>query len=112
MLEQLLGSKTADRIFLHLFHYGESYPSAVSKDFAISLSQVQRQFDRLENTGLLISKLSGKTRIYTFNPKSPFAKPFREIVRIAYETIPLAERTKLFAERRRPRRRGKPVIKQ
>jgi hypothetical protein len=110
MLDELIG-KTAQKILLHLFHYGETYASAVSKDLVTSLSQVQRQLDHLEATGLLVSKLSGKTRIYTFNPKSPFSKPFREVVRIEYESIPSVEREKLFAQRRRPRRRGKPIIR-
>lgn len=66
MLDKILGSKTAQKIFLHLFHYGETYPSAVAKDFQISLGQVQRQFDRFEEAGIIISKLSGRTRIYQF----------------------------------------------
>ena len=110
MLDELIG-RTAQKVLLHLFHHGETYATAVSKDLATSLGQVQRQLDHLENVGLLVSKLSGKTRVYTFNPKSPYSKLFREIVRIDYEGIPLSEREKMFAERRRPRRRGKPVIK-
>ncbi len=110
MLDEILG-RTAQKILLHLFHYGETYASAVSRDLSTSLGQVQRGLDHLESSGLLISKRSGKTRIYTFNPKSPFTKPFRDIVRIEYEGIPLEERERLFSERRRPRRRGKPVLK-
>lgn len=110
MLEDLAG-KTAQKILLHLFHYGETYATAVSRDLSTTLGQVQRQFDRLENSGLLVSKLSGKTRVYIFNPKSPYTKPFKELIRIDYEGIPLKEREKMFATRRRPRRRGKPVIK-
>ena len=111
MLEALLG-KTAQKILLHLFHYGETYASAISKDFATTLGQVQRQLDHLEGAGLLLSKSSGRTRVYTFNPKSPYTKPFRELVRITYESIPISEREILFTERRRPRRRGKPVPQQ
>ncbi len=111
MLDKILGSKTAQKIFLHLYHYGESYPSAVAKDFKISLGQEQRQFDRLEEAGLVISKLSGRTRIYQFNKKqSAVVKPFIELIRVFYESIPLREKAVLFQTRRRPRRRGKPVI--
>ena len=74
MLDKLLGSKTAQKIFLHLYHYGESYPSAVAKDFKISLGQVQRQFDRFEDAGIIISKLSGRTRMYQFNKKQGIVK--------------------------------------
>ncbi len=110
MLDQILGSETAQKIFLHLFHHGESYPSAVAKDFKITLGQVQRQFDRFERAGILISKLSGKTRVYQFNKKNPLTSPFMELVKRVYDSIPLEEKQLIFNTRRRPRRAGKPVI--
>ena len=111
MLDKILGSKTAQKIFLHLYHYSESYPSAVAKDFKISLGQVQRQFDRFEEAGIIISKLSGRTRIYQFNKKQGAAvRPFIELVKVFYDSIPLKEKEEIFQTRRRPRRKGKPVI--
>jgi len=111
MLDKILGSKTAQKIFLHLYHYKETYPSAVAKDFKISLGQVQRQFDRFEDAGIIISKLSGRTRIYQFNKKQgAVVKPFMELVRVFYDSIPLKEKEEIFSTRRRPRKRGKPVI--
>lgn len=111
MLDIILGSQTAEKIFLHLFHYGETYPTAVAKDFKISLGQVQRQFDRFEDAGILISKLSGRTRVYQFNMKNgAIVRPFKEIIERIYESIPFKEKEDIFKTRRRPRRRGKPVI--
>lgn len=110
MLDKILGSKTAQKIFLHLYHYGETYPSAVARDFKVTLGQVQRQFDRFEDAGVIISKLSGRTRIYQFNKKNTLVKPFIEIIKRVYDSIPLKEKEELFSTRRRPRRRGKPVI--
>jgi hypothetical protein len=95
---------------LHLFHHGESYPSAVAKDFKVTLGQVQRQFDRFESAGILISKLTGKTRIYQFSKKNPLTSPFMELVKRVYDSIPLEEKQLIFNTRRRPRRAGKPVI--
>ncbi len=112
MLDKILGSKTAQKIFLHLYHYGETYPSGVARDFGISLGQVQRQFDRFEEAGVLVSRLSGKTRIYIFNKKQgAVVKPFIELIRVYYDSIPLKEKEEIFSTRRRPRRRGKPVIR-
>jgi DNA-binding transcriptional ArsR family regulator len=111
MLEKILGSDTAMKIMLHLIHYGEIYPSAVAKDYQISLSAVQKQFARFEEAGVLVSKLVGKTRVYLFNKKSPIAKPFIELVKVYYDGLSLEDKEKIFAERRRPRRPGKPVIK-
>ncbi|MGB0452744.1 MAG: winged helix-turn-helix domain-containing protein [Bacteriovoracaceae bacterium] len=111
MLDKILGSKTAQKIFLHLYHYGESYPTGVAKDFKISLGQVQRQFDRFEEAGVIISKRSGRTRVYQFNKKQgAITKPFIELVKLCYESIPLKEKEEIFSSRRRPRRKGKSVI--
>jgi DNA-binding transcriptional ArsR family regulator len=111
MLDKILGSKTAQKIFLHLYHYGDSYPSGVAKDFKISLGQVQRQFDRFEDAGIIISKLQGRTRVYEFNLKNgAIVKPFKELVKVIYDSIPLKEKEVIFSTRRRPRRSGKPVL--
>ena len=111
MLNKILGSKTAQKIFLHLYHHGETYPSAVARDFKISLGQVQRQFDRFEDAGIIISKLLGRTRVYQFNKKQgKIVKPFMELIKICYEGIPLKEKEEIFSTRIRPRKRNKPVI--
>lgn len=111
MLDIILGSKTAQKLFLHLYHYGESYPSAVAKDMKVSLGAVQKQFERFENAGIIISKLQGRTRVYQFNLKNgSIVKPFKQIVKVLYDSISLREKEELFHTRRRPRRAGKPVI--
>ena len=109
MLDKLLGSKTAQKIFLHLFHHGETYPSAIANDFEISLGQVQRQLDRFEQAGVIISKLVGNTRVYCFNERLGIARAFKEVVKREYEAMAISEKEKFFQTRRRPRRRGKPV---
>ena len=112
VLSELTGSKTAELCLLHLFHYGESYGRAIVDDFAgrVTLLNVQRQLEKLELAGLLVSKTAGRTRIYTWNPKSPYVKPLKEMVRIQYESLSSEDRQNLFSKRRRPRRKDKPVI--
>lgn len=109
MLEGVFGNKTAEKVLLHIFHYGESHASAISKDFDTALNPIIQQLNRFESAGVLVSKEIGRSRIYSFNPKSALTKPIREIIEIAYESIPLGERQKIFKVRRRPRRKGKPV---
>lgn len=109
MLEGILGNKTAEKIMFHIFHYGESHASGISQDFKIPLTPVIKQLDRFELAGILVAKTAGRSRVYSFNLKSPFIKPFRQIIEVAYESIPLSERQVLFQARRRPRRKGKPV---
>lgn len=109
MLEGIFGNKTAEKVILHIFHYGESHASAIANDFDVALNPVIHQLNRFELAGVLISKEAGRSRIYSFNPKSPLSKPIKELAEIAYETIPLSDRQKMFKTRRRPRRKGKPV---
>jgi len=109
MLEGIFGNKTAEKVLLHIFHYGESYASGIAQDFGVALNPIIQQLDRFEQAGVLVSKQVGRSRTYSFNPKSAFARPVRELIEIAYEGIPLSERQKLFQTRRRPRRKGKPV---
>lgn len=107
-IETLLG-RTAAKLLLYLFHYDEAYATGAAKDLGIQQSAVQRQLEKLEASGFLVSRQVGRTRLYRLNPKSPAARKLREFVGVFYEGMPLAERERMFHVRRRPRRRGKPV---
>lgn len=110
MLEAILGNKTAAKVMLYLVHYGEAYANGLAKDMGIALNQVQKQLDKFESAGVLISKKTGTVRIYTFNPKSGAVKKLIELISTFYEAIPLQQREIMFQNRRRPRRKGKPVL--
>tara|TARA_B110001454_G_scaffold158569_1_gene147883 strand:- start:19158 stop:19490 length:333 start_codon:yes stop_codon:yes gene_type:complete len=109
MLEGIFGNKTAEKVLLHIFHYGESHASAIAGDFKMAHNPIIQQLNRFELAGILISKEMGRSRVYSFNPKSPLLKPVKELIEIAYESISISERQKIFQVRRRPRRKGKPV---
>ena len=53
----------------------------------------------------------GTVRIYSLNSKLGVTKKIRELIQVLYDSIPLEQREVMFHERRRPRRKGKPVIK-
>jgi DNA-binding transcriptional ArsR family regulator len=110
MLDKILGSDIAMKIMLHLVHYEEIYPSAVAKDYELTLSAVQKQFARFEEAGVLVSKLVGRTRVYMFNKKSKAVIKFYELVKVYYDGLSVKDKEKIFSERRRPRRPGKPVL--
>ncbi len=110
MLEGIFGNKSTEKVLLHIFHYGESHAAAIASDFKTAATPIIQQLNRLETAGILVSKVVGRSRLYTFNLKSPFVKPIKEIIGIVYESIPLKERQMIFATRRRPRRKGKPVL--
>lgn len=110
-LADLFGSRSMEAVLLHLFHHGETYGRAVSRDLQVSLDSVQRQLDRLERSGALVSKRQGRTLVFTWNPKSRLAKRLRDLVAVVHEGIPLEAREQIFSERRQPRAKDKPVIR-
>jgi len=81
-----------------------------ANDYKTSADPFLKQLNRLENAGILVSRTVGRTRLYPFNPKSPFVTPIRRIVEIVYDSMPLPEKELVFQTRRRPRRKGKPVL--
>ena len=111
MLETILGNETAAKIMLYLVHYGEAYASGLSNDMGITLSQVQKQLDKFEEGGVLVSKKTGNVRIYIFNPKLGVVKKLIGLIEAFYEALPVKQREQMFDVRRRPRRKDKPVVK-
>ena len=109
-LADLLGSLAAEAALLHLFHHGESYGRAVAADFGVSLDSVQKQLDKLERTGILISKWQGRTLIYNWNSKSRAASRLKDLVSVAYDGIAPDISNIKFATRRRHRSKDKPII--
>jgi len=110
MIENILGNVTAEKVLLSLLHYGQGYTRAIAQDFNIAETPVRKQLERFEDAGVIHSKLIGRTRLYTFNKKSPYTKPLMSLLEVAYKAIPLKKREKIFSTRRRPRRKGKPVL--
>lgn len=109
MLEPILASKAAERTLLYLENYGEGYASAIAAAFDCPLSVIQKQLDRLERQGVLVSRLVGRTRLYAWNPRYALRDPLRALLREALALMPRAEVRAHFRERRRPRRAGKPL---
>ncbi len=109
MLEPLFNSKNKENILLFLSLRGEGYPREISSYFGSDISPIQNQLEKLENGNILSSKLVGRTRVYTFNPRYPFLKELMALLRKATEFLPEEERNRLLLVRKRPRRKGKPL---
>ena len=109
LLSGLLGNETAEKVLLFMKSYGDGYPSAISKTFAIPVSQAQRQMERFEREGILVSSLIGKTRQYQWNPRYLFQKELDTLLAKALANLPEDYINKYFRKRSRPRRKGKPL---
>jgi len=109
MLEGLFGNVIVEKIFFFLNAYGEGYPLGMANTFGEPVNRIQQQLKRLESSGIIVSRLVGKVRLYTFNPRYPFLKELKTLVSKAYEFLPEAEKDKYYRRRIRPRRAGKPL---
>lgn len=109
MLEALLGNKTIESTLLYLTNYGEGYASAIAQTYGISLSMVQKQLSRLEMGQIVVSHLVGKTRVYQLNPRWFFYKDLYQLLMKALEVVPEDDLKKYYRQRKRPRRKDKPL---
>ncbi|MFH0933185.1 MAG: hypothetical protein V1832_02565 [Nitrospirota bacterium] len=60
MLEGLFGNVIVKKILFFLIVYGEGYPLGMAKVFGEPVNRIQQQLKRLENSGILVSRLIGK----------------------------------------------------
>jgi hypothetical protein len=82
MLEGIFGNASAEKVLLYLEQYEEGYATAIARTFDdLTLNMAQRQLERFERAGALASSLRGRTRLYTWNPRYPFRRELRALLR-------------------------------
>ena len=107
MIEVLLGSKNAERVLIYIFSREEGYPREIARFFNTDLKSIQKQLDKLEAGGVLVSREVGRTRPYVFNPRYPFLNELKRLLEKALTFYSVEEQEELKMNRRRPRARGK-----
>lgn len=111
MLEYLFANKNVEKILIFLDLHEEANATELSRSFQSSLDPIQKTLRKLEEGGLLVSFLQGRTRVFQWNPRYPFLREIQNLARKAYSFLPLQvqERYYLKKARKRPRRTGKPL---
>lgn len=109
VLQPLLGSENSERVLIFLLARNEGYATEIARFFSAPLYAVQAQLEKLEAGGVLVSRLVGRTRLYTFNPRYPFLTELKGLLEKAFTFYPEDLRERLQMNRRRPRRPGKPL---
>jgi hypothetical protein len=107
MIEVILGSKNAERVLIYIYARGEGYAREIARFYETDLLPIQKQLDKLEAGGVLVSREMGKTRPYVFNPRYPFLNELKALLAKAFSFFSQDEQDKLMMNRRRPRARGK-----
>ena len=85
MLEGLLGNKSAEKVMLALYANDELHASAIAQMYHTALDPIKKQLERFEEAGFLVSRVVGRSRLYSFNESHPIAIPLRELLAIAYK---------------------------
>ena len=109
MLETLLGSTSCEQVLLFILARNEGYPREIARFFSVDYRPIRNQLDKLEAGGILCSRSVGRTRLYSFNPRCPFLKELRALLEKVMTFCPADLKEMLLVNRRRPRRRGKPL---
>ncbi len=109
MLKALFGGKASEQVLLYLANYDEGYGKAIADTYGIALNTVQKQLKKFEDSGMLVSRSVGKTRVYTWNPRSPFVEQIKMLLALRLKLTPDEEIKAYYRQRRRPRRADKPL---
>ena len=68
--------------------YGEGHALRIAKTFGIGLNMTQRQLKRLEEDGVLVSRLVGNIRLFGFNSRNPTVRNLRELLEAELKLLP------------------------
>jgi len=109
MIEAIVGSISCERVLIFLNARGEGYAREIAAFFSSSLAPIQKQLDKLEAGGVLASRTAGRTRLYTFNPRYPLLTELSALLEKSISFYDEELQQRLLLNRRRPRRRGKPL---
>ena len=109
MIEAILGSKNAERVLIYVFAREEGYAREIANYYKTGLTPIQKQLDKFEASGVLVSREVGRARPYVFNPRYPFLNELKGLLEKAFSFYPQEEQDELMLNRRRPRARGKTI---
>jgi hypothetical protein len=109
MLEPVLGSVSCECVLMFILAREEGYGREIGRFFNTDLAPIQKQLEKLELGGVLVSRTAGRTRLYEFNPRYPFIEELKGLLEKAMSFYTDEKRERLLMNRRRPRRRGKPL---
>ena len=107
MIEILLGGKSAKAILFYLYAFDEGYATEISEFSEMALNVIQKKLIRFEDSGLLVSKRRGKTKIFFWNPRYRFLVEFKNFIKKDFLSLSDEEMQSYYAKRQRPRKGDK-----
>lgn len=107
MIEAIVGSSSSEKVLVFLYARDEGYARDIARFFTTDLAPIQKQLSRLEAGGVIVSRVVGRTRLFSFNPRYPMLDELKALLGKTLEFYPSDTRERLTMNRRRPRRTGK-----
>jgi hypothetical protein len=109
MLEPLFGSLCREQVLQFILAFETGYATEIKTFYGIGLDPVQKQLEKLEFGGVLVSQNVGKAIVYSFNPRYAFLNELKSLLLRAREFYKPELIEQLTNIRKRPRRQGKPL---
>ena len=78
----------------------QGYTAEIARFFEADLYPIQKQLDKLEFGGVLVSRKVGRTRIFSFNPRYPFLIELKNLLEKAILFYPAEVNERLNMNRR------------
>ena len=105
----LFGSESAEKVLIFIQNYGRGNSNEIARTFDIRQSMAWKQLLKFEREGVLASTMVGRTRVFEINPRYAFKAELGRLLEAGIEMTPDVQKKAWFAQRRRPRRAGKPL---
>ena len=102
-----LFGETVSRALLYIARFGDSYPTEIANNFSMNQRRVQYRMEKLEDEGILKSRLVGRTRLYRINPRYVLKDELMSLLQKALDYLPRKDIETNYTKRRRPRTKGK-----
>lgn len=106
-----LFGETVSKILLYIKRFGDSYATEIAKNFSLNQQTVQYNVEKLEDAGILKSRLLGRTRLYRVNPRYVLKDDLLELLSTVLRYLPDEVISTYYMKRRRPRTKGKELRK-
>jgi DNA-binding transcriptional ArsR family regulator len=97
----------AELCLLYIVNYGQGYIRGIASTFNVSPGAVQRQLERLEDGGILVSRRVGNVKTFEISPRLGFRDELIAMLERVLTMLPEEDTEKYFRQRRRPRLTGK-----
>lgn len=88
MLTVILGNQTAVAILCYLQEHKSGYANEIARSIHKPLNMVQKQLNKFEKGGLLLSRFEKRKKIYEWNRKNSFYKPLLQLLKVGSKRTP------------------------